>query len=290
MTAPVEPHEGAIGGNSRPVLVMEPGLMPLLAGVGPPYGVTGPVDWMEVDAILRRAPATAVVVVDPYAGPRQGERFPRVRHLLRRFPSVPVVAVMELRPEVVGDVDTLMSWGISEIVAQGHEATPAALEARLRMAHARPLKRRMEAGLSPYASPEARTILRASAEVVVEGGQAPELAARLGVGARTLTARCRSAGVPAPRHLLAWMRLLLACLLLDDPGRTVQSAALGAGYSTDKSLRRSLTGLLRTSTTALRRHGALAGALPAFDAALRDAREAARGSPRSAAPPRADAE
>ncbi len=276
MTAPIASLLLQFSSNLRPVLVMEPALVPLFETAGAPFRVVGDVAWGELDASLRRAPATTVVVVDPYAGTRRGDRFPRVRDLLRSFPSVPVVAAMELHPEMAGDVTMLLEWGVSEVVAIGTESTPRALAARLRQAHVRPLKRALEAALSPYASLEARHILRAAAEVAAEGGLAPELAARLGVVPRTLTVRCARADLPAPRQVQAWLRVLLACVLLDDPGRTVYGAAYASGYQTERSLRRAITAFLGVDSTTLRKAGAFATAAEAFNAALRDAREAAR--------------
>lgn len=276
MTAPITPPLLSFAANLRPVLVMEPSLLGLFESIGAPYSVVGDVEWGELDAALRRAPATSVVVVDPYAGARRGACFPRVRELLRRFPSVPVLAAMELRPELTADVSMLLEWGVSEVLALGPESTSKAVLARLRQAHARPFKRALEAALSPYVSAEARQVLLAGAEVAVEGGLAQELARRLGVGRPTLTARCARADLPPPRQVQAWLRMLLACLLLDDPGRTVYGAAYASGYQTERSLRRAITASLGVDSTTLRRAGAFATAAAAFNAVLRDAREAAR--------------
>ena len=255
---------------------MERALLPLFGDVGPPFRAIGDVAWDELDAVLRLAPASTVVVVDPYAGTRRGDRFPRVRDLLRRFPSVPVMAAMELRPEVAGDVAMLLEWGVSEVLALGPESTPGAVAARLRQAHVRPFKRALEATLSPYVKAEARQILLAGAEVAAEGGLAPQLARRLGVSARTLTVWCARAELPVPRQVQAWLRVLLGCVLLDDPGRTVYGAAYASGYQTERSLRRAITTLLGVDSTTLRRAGAFATAAAAFNAMLREAREAAR--------------
>ncbi|MBW3572746.1 MAG: helix-turn-helix domain-containing protein [Gemmatimonadetes bacterium] len=260
----------------RPVLVMEPALVPLFEMAGAPFTVLADVAWGELDAALRRAPATTLVVADPYAGLRRGDGFPRVRDLLRSFPSVPVVAALELRPEIAGDVAMLLEWGVSEVVSVGTESTPRAVAARLRQAHVRPLKRALEAALSPYVNAESRQILMAAAEVAAEGGLAAELAARLGVTARTLTVRCARAELPAPRQVQAWLRVLLACMLLDDPGRTVYGAAYASGYQTERSLRRAITAFLGVDSTTLRKAGAFSTASAAFNGALRDAREAAR--------------
>jgi hypothetical protein len=77
------------------------------------------------------------------------------------------------------------------------------------------------------------------------------------------------------------MRILLACMLLDDPGRTVYAAAWACGYSTDRSLRRAVSAFVGTDATTLRRGGAFAQAARAFNDVLRAIREASRERRRS---------
>jgi len=262
--------------NTRRVIVLEPAPLRGLSALAPPYAVEEPVPWEELESVVRGAPPSAVVLVDPYAGARPGERFPRLHELLRRFPSLTVVAALELRSESVGDVLTLLEWGVAEVIDRETEASPRAIHARLRQAHARPFKRKLEAALSPYASSDARNLLLGAAEVAVEGGGAPELARVLRIAPRTLTGRCARADLPAPRQVQAWMRILLACMLLDDPGRTVYAAAYACGYSTDRSLRRAIATLLGTDTTTLRQGSAFAKAAQAFNDLLRELREAGR--------------
>ncbi len=262
--------------NARPLIALDAAALPVLEEVGPPYHPMPGITWDDVPEVLRDAPPSTVVVVDPYAGRRPGEHFPRVRDLLRRFPSVAVVAVMEMRRENTADVAMLLEWGVSEVIALGTEGTRRGVRGRLRQAHARPFKRRLEKALSSYVPGEARMILLAAAEVAVEGGGANELATVLGVSPRTLTQRCLRADLPAPRQVQAWMRILLACALLDDPGRTVYSVAYACGYSTDRSLRRAITSLLGMDTTTLRRQGAFTVASRAFNDMLRKVRESGR--------------
>ena len=262
--------------NARTVLALQPLGLDALQSLAQPYEPATATKWNELDTMLRVASPATVLVLDPYAGERPGELFPRLRDLLRRFPSLTVVAALELKRENVSDVAMLLDWGISEVLDASTERTPRAVAARLRQAHARPLKRRLEGALSKYVSAEARTLLMAAAEVAVEGGGAPELAERLGWSPRTLTERCARADLPPPRQVQAWMRILLACALLDDPGRTVYSAAFACGYSTDRSLRRAVATFLDADTTALRREGAFEAAARAFNATLREIREAER--------------
>jgi AraC-like DNA-binding protein len=63
---------------------------------------------------------------------------------------------------------------------------------------------------------------------------------------------------------MAWMRILLAASLLDDPGRTVLGVAYACGYSSDSSLRRAMQDFLGTVPTALRREGAFSRAARLF--------------------------
>jgi AraC-like DNA-binding protein len=282
MTAPDTTNLPTIGDSRRPVFLMEPGLLPVFRRVKGPFALVSHVGWGELHDALRQSPPSTMVVVDPYAGARSGERFPWLRELLRRFPSVPVVAAMELRRELAPEVNMLVEWGVSEVVPLGHEVAPLALGRRLEQAHARPLKRALEATLSPLVRSDARQILMAAAEVAADGGQAPELGTRLRVSSRTLTERCTRAELPPPRAVQSWMRVLLACMLLDDPGRTVYGAAYASGYQSDRSLRRAITALLGVDSTTLRRAGAFKTAVKAFNVMLREAREAIQEAAREA--------
>lgn len=261
--------------KARPLIALDARTLPWLHEVGAPYRVMPGIGWDDLGEVLRDAPPSTVVVVNPYAQ-HAGDLFPRVHDLLHRFPSVAVVAAVEVKRENAADVATLLDWGVTEVIALGMEGTRRAVRARLRQAHARPFKRKLEAALSPYVSAEARMILGAAAEVAVEGGGAPELAKVLRLTPRAVTLRCTRADLPAPRQVQAWMRILLACALLDDPGRTVYSVAYACGYSTDRSLRRAITALLGMDTTRLRRQGALAVASRAFNDMLREVRETGR--------------
>ena len=72
------------------------------------------------------------------------------------------------------------------------------------------------------------------------------------------------------------MRILLACMLLDDPGRTVYAAAWACGYSTDRSLRRAVSAFVGSDSTTLRAGGAFDQAARAFNDVLRETREESR--------------
>jgi methylphosphotriester-DNA--protein-cysteine methyltransferase len=156
------------------------------------------------------------------------------------------------------------------------ENTPTALVPRLRGAHARPLKRRIEKLLSPYASTDAATLLHAASEVAVDGGGAPELAERYGVESRTVAAWCRREALPPPRRLLAWTRVLLAAVLLEEAERPVLNAARGAGYASDHALRRAMRDLVGGDPSTMPRDTIIKRATERFNDELHHLREAVR--------------
>jgi AraC-like DNA-binding protein len=237
-------------------------------------------DWDELSEVVRGVPAP-LVVVDPYMA-RNGGNGPsaRLRGLLAEFPSMAVLAAMEVVPSKYEDVRTLGQWGVVQVISLYHDDTPAAISHRLKAARGRPLMALLEQVLPPDTSGRARAILEASVDVVSVGGHGRDLARSLHLSRRTLLRWSRRAGLPAPRKLLAWMRLLLAAEMLDDPGRSVLSVAHICGYSSDSGLRRITQKFLEASPTELRRRGAFDHAAKKFLDVLAETRRAERRKPK----------
>lgn len=222
----------------RAVLAPSSPRLDVIRELPPPYAIHHVDGWEDLRARLRTAPPSTFVLVD--ADAPGGGLDERVRELVARFAMNPVVPVLELEPGRVDHLRELLRWGVSEVVNFPVETLPGAVAHRLAHAHARPLKRRLEALAPRTLSEDAMTLLYAAAEVAVDGGGAPELARRLGARPRTVAGWCAREGFPPPRRLQAWVRLLLAAALLEHPERTVIGAALACGYSTDHSLRRAM--------------------------------------------------
>jgi AraC-like DNA-binding protein len=222
-------------------------------------------NWESLRAAISDAPPAALLVVDPYV-PGNGEVMqlsPDLRALLWEFPSATVLAAMELRPGRSHDVRTLGEWGVTDIISIGEEDTHEAISRRLRGAQGRPLQNLLQRCLPATMSGRARTLM-AAAEVVSMGGRGRDLARQLHLSERTVLRWSERSGLPPPRRLMAWMRILLAASLLDDPGRTVLSVAYACGYSSDSSLRRAMQDFLGTIPTTLRREGAFSRASRLF--------------------------
>ncbi|MDP9348697.1 MAG: helix-turn-helix domain-containing protein [Gemmatimonadota bacterium] len=222
-------------------------------------------DWDALREAVRESPPSALVVVDPYTGTSgKNGPSPALRSLLGEFPSTPIFAALEVTPERYDDLRTLGKWGVVQVISLVHDDSQAALMRRFRMSHGGALRALLEEILPPDTPGRARAIVNAAAEVVAVGGHGRDLAKALYLSRRTLLRWCERAELPPPRKLLAWMRILLAAELLDDPGRTVLSVAHACGYSSDSGLRRVTQKFLGTSPTTLRERGAFSRASKAF--------------------------
>jgi AraC-like DNA-binding protein len=232
--------------------------------------------WGELTNELARAPGTAVCIVDPYDRARPGVLAPELAALFRRFPSATVLAALRVDPGNAGELRTLFDWGVADVIALGREDTPVALARRVRAVQARTVHRLLKRALPRGVPSRARILLTTAAETVAAGGQAPELAAALGVNERTVPRWCRRADLPAPRRLLAWLRLLLAADLLDDPGRPVASIAEACGYASEVSLKAALRQFVGAPPSELRRRGAFDITAATLAKELFELREAGR--------------
>jgi AraC-like DNA-binding protein len=235
--------------------------------------------WERLREAVVSSPPAAIVIVDPYddGGRDDPQLSAELRALLWEFPSATVLAAVEIRPGRSRDLRTLGEWGVTDVISLAEDDTPEAIYRRLRSVEGRSLQTLLERTLPPLLSGRTRMLMMTAAEVVATGGKARELARRLHLSERTVLRWAERGGLPPPRRLLAWMRILLASSLLDDPGRSVLSVAHACGYASDSSLRRAMQDFLETGPSALRREGAFPFASARFLEELAQTRTQAQG-------------
>jgi AraC-like DNA-binding protein len=192
--------------------------------------------------VLPVTPPSALVLLDQMSDDGALAR------IFAEYPSVPVIGVIDTSVEAPEAVAALIGSSVSELIDVSTETHPALLVELLANATARPLIRRIERSLPRYVSAQARVLVRAAAKVAVSSGGAAELAAYLEVSQATVTVWCQRSGLPKPRRLQAWLRLLLAALLLTDKGRTIATVARACGYSSDRALRRAMNEFVGADT------------------------------------------
>lgn len=225
-----------------------------------PTRVQALADWPALSSAFASAgPGADLVVVDPYHDDPGGGPNRALESFLHEFPSAVVVAAVGSGTEHPEHLRTLGDWGVAGVLAMDYDTSAFALQRRLEEARERSTLHAVLQSLPDSIPADARILLESALSTASWGGSVRDYAQSLHLTERTLQRRIERARLPAPRTLLRWMRLLLAARLLDDPGRTVISAALAAGYASDASLHRNfrISGL--PSPGALRRGGALQG-------------------------------
>ncbi len=242
-------------------------------GVVDGYAVQPAASLDALRELARSAPPSAVVLVRARGDDADAVE---LRELIRASPSVPVVAAVAFREATAGQVRALLDAGVAEIASVDESGGLRALVSTLRRAHARPLKRRIEERLPVWVPEDARTLIRAAAETVVDLGGREAFAGIFGVYVRTAAGWCRELDLPPPRRLLGWVRVLLALTLLEEAHRTVLNAAQACGYRDNSSLKRAIENFSGTPALASIRDQRFDPAFDAFAAELRALRHASR--------------
>jgi AraC-like DNA-binding protein len=245
--------------------------------VMPPYTLVPHAGWTGLRQALRKAAPSALAIVDPL-GRRGGPPAlaEDLRDLLRELPSSTILAALPATGELAGLLPTLFEWGVADVVDLVRETTPAALARRLDAVRSRRVQRLLGRALPSGVPSRTRSLLIVAADVVSAGGLATELAAALKVDERTVPRWCQRADLPPPQRLLAWLRLLLAAELLDDPARSMESVARACGYASGGSLKSALRNFFDATPQELRERGAFESAARAFARELFERREQAR--------------
>jgi transcriptional regulator GlxA family with amidase domain len=167
------------------------------------------------------------------------------------------LALLDTRRCSWRDVHTLGQWNVADVILidrdKAHEmlrVIHGAAQLRLQELINQFLPRRLSSG--------GRSIVKAAIEVAMRGSasrDSRELARHLSVSNRSLLRRCESEGLPPPRKLVVWMRVLTAALLLRDTDRSIEGVAFACGYSTDAALRRALYACVGVGPRDLRKDG-----------------------------------
>lgn len=257
--------------NHRVVLVLhdDPTMQMVVADAASDQALVTPVpDWTALSAAIRETPPSTVSIVDPYFGAGSTAPAPELRELLQRLPSASIVAALSVTVDRARDVTLLDDWGVAGIISIGHDDTPSAVQLRLRETCALPVKRFLVSILPPTTAPDAYALVLSAAETTCAGGTVADLAAALGASPSTLLRRTEEAGLPTPRTLIHWMRVLLAAMLLDEPERGIDEIARASGYASPADLRRALQRHLQATPGELRTKRATELATHRFLAAL----------------------
>lgn len=224
--------------------------------------------WEDLRTRLAETSPRARVVVDPLGSAPDGQAVaPPLERLLREFPSTRILAVLDSGRVAVEVVLRLGRIGVADVLDLRTSLNPRAIRAHLDQIPPDAFRTLLDGSKMADLSGRGRLLLERAADLAARGEYPRDLAEALGMSPMTLRRWMNGAGLPTPRHLFRWLRILLASSLLDDPGRTVRDVALAAGYSNASGLRRATNAVLDMPPSELRERGAYRTALRHF---LRD--------------------
>lgn len=244
-----------------------------------PFALTRVSDWADLKRALLSAPQTAVCFADAIvpvgadSGLAEG-----LREVAQEYPLIAVVACLRVRECSPDVLTSLRSWGVAEIFDVEKEMSPAAVERRLDLVKTLWAQRLFRRALPKSLSARGRILIESLADIAARGGYVSELGDLLGVSRGTITRWCTAAGVPEPRRAFAWIRLLVAADLLDDPSRSIESIARRSGFASAASLKSATKTFTDLTPSDLRKAGAFETVARLARAEFRATREAARQS------------
>ena len=178
-----------------------------------------------------------------------------VQRLRCHFPALPVLAYCTLRPETSRELLAMAHAGVNGFVLRGVDDIGDALRAALTAADDDCLELVMSRELGTLSADNLRPLVAHCLSQARCKHTVASVAAAMGVSRRTLVNRFTHAGLPPPRTIIAWCRLLLAARLLEDPARSVESVALALEFGSGAALANMLRRYTGLPPRELRRHG-----------------------------------
>jgi AraC-like DNA-binding protein len=199
----------------------------------------------------------SAVIADPRD--RDGEDVSAVIATLRDgLPSVPVIAYVADERATSGDILAMARAGIHELVRTGFDDVGLALGAALASATAScataAARGELEGLVPPDAWPFVSYCLTRAHEAISVG----TAAGALGLDRRTLVRRLERAGLPSPRRIAGWCRVIAAVRLLDQPIYTLEQVALRLDFPSGTALRNMLVRYTGLGPREIRENGGLA--------------------------------
>jgi AraC-like DNA-binding protein len=220
--------------------------------------------WLEVrDAIARRH--VGVSVLDPYAD--RSAHAAEVAHLLRDYPSIPIIAYTQFVPAALRALTHLARFGVYDTILFQFDDGRSRLARLLVRASTHTL-----VGSALIALRTERELLTPRLADAIDDlfrrpyayGSARDLVLTSGTPLTTLYRSLASAGLASPKRLFVAARLLHAAAYLRDPGYTVQQVSERTGYRNPRVLTQHARAVFGTRPSALRdadEHSLISGLL-----------------------------
>jgi AraC-like DNA-binding protein len=186
--------------------------------------------WDELDTIIRQRPVTALIL-DPAADGVMN--VDGVVNLLKRYPSLPVVAYVVLNQESFGAIAQLSRHGLENVVLQRFEDSPQRFRNVVERARGNPLKQKVLAALRSRLTEFPIKLISTVDEMFDmphRYSSAQDVALRAEMSTIRLYRCFGAAGLGSPKRMLRAAKLLRAVSYLSDRGYSVRDVAKKVGY------------------------------------------------------------
>lgn len=246
-----------------------------------PFGLVRVHDWKTLRQSLGKGSQISVCLVDAMVRVgRDVALAEELREITHEHPLVAVVACISIADHGAKILDTLRSWGVAEILDLDRDRSAFAVARRLEQVRTVWAQRLVRRALPRILTTRGRALLEAAADVTCRGGAVDDLGKILGVSRNTVTRWCEKAGVPEPRRMFSWIRLLVAANALEDRRRSIENVARMAGFASAGSLKSSAINYIGLPPSEIRECGAFDTVARLARTEFREAREVARHSKR----------
>jgi AraC-like DNA-binding protein len=246
---------------------------------GVPGALAAGTELVHVERVgaLREALAArpfAIVVVEP----RDVDRVPtdETVRAIRAIHRGAAIVGYATRADLSSAILAFARAGVDELVLPTVDDNGLALRTALASAVRRSGADRLLAEVVALVPETFRPVVRFCLERAGEAPDVPTVARALGVSRQTLVERAHRAGLPTPRELITWCRLLVAAQLLAEWGGSVDQIAIELDFPSGNGLRNALRRYAGRSVNDVRAGGA-GLVLGAFRDALAAARVSAGG-------------
>jgi len=186
--------------------------------------------WAELEHLMHVHPVT-LALIDPSAdGASRTIEFERLR---AAYPSLPLVAYVQLTPSAFRAVSQLSRLGLEHVILYSHDDSPERMITTIDRVRANPLTDRFIAALKPRLDRLPMPISRVVVEMFGEPHRYPnaqDIATVASVSIVRLYRSFQAADLSAPKKFVVAAKLLRAYSHLSDPGQSVGGASTKLAY------------------------------------------------------------
>lgn len=215
------------------------------------YDVVSCDDWSSLTHACEQQPVR-LAFVDLFAGGHAN--FDHIRLLKQRLPRLTLIAYVEYGPDRAYDLFDAGRLGMDGLILADQHDTPRAFLKLVDQAESRTLGAIVRQSLDGVDA-TARDALLLAVTRAHEALSPDDLARRLSMHRRTVSAHLRRAGFPSAQRLLTWGRLIVAAHLLEDVHRSAQRVSSALHFPSGSAFRNTCQRYLHATPREIRARG-----------------------------------